>query len=919
MTQYIPPLPPQNFVPKVTVVTAQWLNAIDNILQGHVPATGNYQPLFQSGQVQITGPDGNMLSFGDLTFGLLLPNPSGIPCPGLLIGGAGKLRSCIVTDAQSPGIPGIQLIIAAGEVEDNQVGGALLLLGGASNTGAGGASTFQGGTSLSGPAGHTFVQGGNSTNGPAGNLYLSGGLSGTSGGDVHLVMTKVNNVAGSIVVRVNSTILYQITETGALFIGSSGAGLSGQVLISNGPNASPTWSPTTGGILLYPQTAAEIAAGVSPSDYSYPSGNVLRYGAVGNGVADDSFHIQSALNVGTQPGGPVIILPSGFKFKITSYLQIGSNTQIELRGMLQLTNRSAGLYSNGASNISIRGFGTGQIQDSSVVSNYQYQASPNGNSFPAIHLRSSSKCLIEDLIISYCARGILISDFTSTTGPFSSGQAASFACRVRGNNVQFCEYSAIGLFEGMDSGFYENYVYRCGDGGLWMMGCQDSEIVNNHRISPYAVPADVAAFGSNNPAHPTTWNDEQGIELENCHNVLVSGNVVKGFWAQGIDVKNACNRILVSNNRVSDCENGGIVVREGDAIRNAVHKVSIIGNTISNQGLQQYNINNFIQGAIRIGECFIAEVIDNVIYAYQNTVASIPGISCLGTASGGINWNHDYYAANPHNASIVVSGNCFGFKSVASENIPEPQYQATTSPAIVINGDYDSLVCVGNKISTEAYSPTDRVGVIPAVVINYVSANGTFYPTSANVSSNEISGWGNHGILVNGLPAAVCSGLAVNGNSIGNCKGSGIVLVATNKAVCNSNVINQNGSGAGFPAINLIGSAGNLIDGVVCCNNALTGRYDGGGSAMTYGIQTSFAANLNAQNNVIANGASVAAFNIGGNHNFSGTTGFWRSGAGTPNGVMVAYWQGELYFDSAGQKWWAASGFNSTVWTQLSN
>jgi hypothetical protein len=42
------------------------------------------------------------------------------------------------------------------------------------------------------------------------------------------------------------------------------------------------------GTKLYPQTALEAAALVTPSDYSYPAGDVRRYGAVGDGVADDT-------------------------------------------------------------------------------------------------------------------------------------------------------------------------------------------------------------------------------------------------------------------------------------------------------------------------------------------------------------------------------------------------------------------------------------------------------------------------------------------------------------------------------------------------------------------------------------------------------------------------------------------------------
>jgi hypothetical protein len=48
---------------------------------------------------------------------------------------------------------------------------------------------------------------------------------------------------------------------------------------------------------IYKRTAAEIAAGVTPTDTSYPAGDVRRYGAVGDGVADDTAAITAALSV----------------------------------------------------------------------------------------------------------------------------------------------------------------------------------------------------------------------------------------------------------------------------------------------------------------------------------------------------------------------------------------------------------------------------------------------------------------------------------------------------------------------------------------------------------------------------------------------------------------------------------------------
>ena len=59
--------------------------------------------------------------------------------------------------------------------------------------------------------------------------------------------------------------------------------------------ATTTLSQGTIGALLYPRTAAEIAAGVTPTNYGYPPGDVRRYGAVLDGTTDDTTSLSNAI------------------------------------------------------------------------------------------------------------------------------------------------------------------------------------------------------------------------------------------------------------------------------------------------------------------------------------------------------------------------------------------------------------------------------------------------------------------------------------------------------------------------------------------------------------------------------------------------------------------------------------------------
>jgi hypothetical protein len=72
-------------------------------------------------------------------------------------------------------------------------------------------------------------------------------------------------------------------------------GTQWQLLSSISP-AAYSYTRQSLGQLFYPQTAQELAASVTPTNYFYPSGNVLRYGADPTGIADSTNAFQQALN-----------------------------------------------------------------------------------------------------------------------------------------------------------------------------------------------------------------------------------------------------------------------------------------------------------------------------------------------------------------------------------------------------------------------------------------------------------------------------------------------------------------------------------------------------------------------------------------------------------------------------------------------
>lgn len=105
---------------------------------------------------------------------------------------------------------------------------------------------------------------------------------------------------------------------------------------------------TSGVNVPYPLTAAETAALVTPTDFGQPPGNVLRYGAVGDSVTDDSAAIQKAINVARNGGGAVVLpaSPSGGAYLLTSVLDCtyGSNANTPTFGFIGQPSSPAGAY-----------------------------------------------------------------------------------------------------------------------------------------------------------------------------------------------------------------------------------------------------------------------------------------------------------------------------------------------------------------------------------------------------------------------------------------------------------------------------------------------------------------------------------------------------------------------------------------------
>jgi hypothetical protein len=108
-----------------------------------------------------------------------------------------------------------------------------------------------------------------------------------------------------------------------------------RVIVGRAVNVTNVSRSQVGGA-LYPQTAAEIAAGVTPTDYGYAPGDVRRYGFNGDGgTTDNTIAFQAALN-GNAGFCPVTVPNMGGYAKLTGRITAPANTHIILQNGAEL-------------------------------------------------------------------------------------------------------------------------------------------------------------------------------------------------------------------------------------------------------------------------------------------------------------------------------------------------------------------------------------------------------------------------------------------------------------------------------------------------------------------------------------------------------------------------------------------------------
>ena len=263
---------------------------------------------------------------------------------------------------------------------------------------------------------------------------------------------------------------------------------------------------------------------VSFSMITGASVNPLDYGAVGDGVADDTAAIQLALNAGLA----VDFGSAEYTYKVSAALTVQSGSFLYANGatIRQVTNVTSIFNIVGKTNIHIEGF----VFDDTGAGYVTNDGTPNAPVF-----------------------GGAGTDFVTVT-------------RCKFTNVT---YAAIRFLDSNTTTVTENIIIGPGSGTL--------PPVTNLRCYGVLYDAGCDKFiCSNNQVTGTTI----GIRIEKSSNGACNGNVIYDIPGQhGFYIGAACNNITVSGNTITSIALIGIKVQAENGFAN-VNQINVTGNSV---------------------------------------------------------------------------------------------------------------------------------------------------------------------------------------------------------------------------------------------------------------------------------------------------------------------------------------------------
>jgi len=562
--------------------------------------------------------------------------------------------------------------------------------------------------------------------------------------------------------------------------------------------------------------------------------NVKWFGAKDN--TDNTLAIHSALKLKGS-----ILHPDDLTTYLSGYCSVLSDTTLELHGTIIRTEQGvvgshyypSGFDLDKTENVTITGSAT--LSDELMLDYSDEDFPMNGMGAvdgytPFIHVRSCRDVKIENVNLYKVAYGIMVGKnaepFYTDWSSFVSYDSNPTDCHIKGINARFCSYFSATLNSAKLSSISNSYIYRSGDGGIHMQFSSQCSIHDNFRESPYGNGGEYDGQVS------TSWNDQQGIMIENSDNSMVYGNTVKGLSSQGIGVINNCTNITVTDNTVIECQSAGITARGGDTVYGLNSSITISNNTIVNHGYLHTSNTVWTEhphrGGIFIDDTYSCIIDGNTISGF-NDVADSP-ISAKGVTTTDLGfWVSNSVEDRVSYTSLVISNNTVSFNEYRSNYADFTGFESSDCnlSGIKVKEIWGKLKISDNNLLANAFADGRYSTYLSVAGIEVASTGvevGEVTIQSLDITGNTVSYWNGGGIYVD-LDAKFydkAASVNISNNNINNLPSYGMYLTNFNYSNISNNSIKNIGKVAtsvGYDkALTLNSIYGALVDGNTITN-----------------------------------------------------------------------------------------------------
>lgn len=462
-------------------------------------------------------------------------------------------------------------------------------------------------------------------------------------------------------------------------------------------------SPNDIGLVLYPRTAGEIAASVTPTNYQYAPGDIRRYGAVLDGATDDTLPWSKALLSNFR-----IYFPSGTS--IVSNISPRSGTEIFSDGPSSiLKQKNSAEFINVITFVSKSGL---ILRDFQIDGNGAAQ--PSGEHKHGVDIEESTDVIIDGLTIHDCQGDAIY--VASATDPVTAArikivnntiynlgrQGITIAGKgargvtVKGNNIRVGTYVSASTSHGNPIHLEQDAVPAAYAGDVVIEGnvCTDAGISSSGAFSGLTIAHNIIRT-------PKYTASPWGIGLVNPNNVTITGNtiigdnstVIDGIYIQdsGPSAAPAVKNITVTGNTIEQVAGHGVTIFGTDSGIPSLGQLTVTGNTVLTVGTggakNGINILTPFKDATVMGN--IVRAPTNLGIVLQGETAAIVMGNKVSECGGTYGIYLDIQGSNVP-GPVLVSGNFVGWATPAGKTGVFCQNSSNATRVSVIGNDLGS-------------------------------------------------------------------------------------------------------------------------------------------------------------------------------------------------------------------------------------